>query len=299
MSKGADCKITNNTDDGSTTVLAADRDGVADTDDNCADSSKGDAVDDEGCSNSQKAVMSDYDFNFLNISAPPYDGTIFITGDLITPQDTSVFDSISYIGTGLRTMFDRRNGGSWITIEPHIFPATFLDGPNIEIQINSEFTLEEAQIEAEKYAFLVGQLAFSLRKDVETMWIHKGVEGYGGGNNNILIHTGMTASYEQHETGDITEETLIHELAHTSIDAYCYNHSDWLDAVEDDEGRFISTYALDYPIREDIAELFPLYIAVKYFPERLDQAVIDNTLSTSLNRILYFDQQDYNMTLYQ
>ena len=299
MSKGADCKITNNTDDGSTTVLAADRDGVADTDDNCADSSKGDAVDDEGCSNSQKAVMSDYDFNFLNISAPPYDGTIFITGDLITPQNTSVFDSISYIGTGLRTMFDRRNDGSWITIEPHIFPATFLDGPNIEIQINPEFTLEEAQIEAEKYAFFFFLLAFSLRKDVETMWIHKGVEGYGGGNNNILIHTGMTASYEQHETGDITEETLIHELAHTSIDAYRYNHSDWLDAVEDDEGRFISTYALDYPIREDIAELFPLYIAVKYFPERLDQAVIDNTLSTSLNRILYFDQQDYDMTLYQ
>ena len=212
-----------------------DGDGVTDDLDICAATPEGVAVDSEGCSNSQKATISGYDFNFLNVSAPPYGGTIFITGDIITSQDTSVFDSISYIGTDLRTMFDRRNGGDWTTIEPHIFPATFFDGPSIEIQINPEFTLEEAQIEARKYGFLVGQLALSLRKDVETMWIHKGVEGYGGGNNNILIHTGMTASYEQHETGNITEETLIHEAAHTSIDVYCYNDSDWFVAVENDE----------------------------------------------------------------
>ena len=78
-------------------------------------------------------------------------------------------------------MYDRRNGGAWITIEPHIFPSFFWDGPNIEIQVNPEFTREETQLEAIKYAFLIGQLPMVLRKDIETMWIHKGVEGYGGG----------------------------------------------------------------------------------------------------------------------
>tara|TARA_B110000858_G_scaffold113228_1_gene129498 strand:+ start:323 stop:1306 length:984 start_codon:yes stop_codon:yes gene_type:complete len=293
--------ITNcgNGDDGSTTVLDADGDGVADSDDICANTLESAEVNENGCTHSQLANLSGYHYNYKDLTNPPYDGTIFISGNIITQEDTSTYDSVVYNGMASRTMYDRRDGGAWNTIEPHIFPAFFRDGPNIEIQINPEFTLEEAQLEATKYAFLVGQLPIALRKDIETMWIHKGIEGYGGGNNNILIHTGMTASYEEHDTGNITEETLIHEAAHTSIDAYCYNEADWEEAVQNDNNRYISLYAKDYPNREDIAELFLLYVALKYFPERINQEITDNALSTSLHRILYFDKQAYDMALYQ
>ena len=294
---GSDSTIA--TDESSTTLLDTDGDGVADVDDTCANTFEGTRVNENGCSNLQLATLSGYNYNYKNILAPPYDGTIFVSGNIITQEDTSTYDSVIYNGMALRTMYDRRDGGAWITTETYIFPAFFKDGPSIEIQINPEFNLEEAQLEATKYAFLIGQLPLALRKDIETMWIHKGMEGYGGGNNNILIHTEMTTSYEAHYTGNITEETLIHEAAHTSIDAYCYNDPDWSAAVQKDNNKYISSYAKEFPNREDIAELFPLYIAVKYFPDRINQEIMNNTLNTSLYRILYFDKQEYDMSLYE
>jgi len=57
---------TNTTDDGSTTVLDADGDGVADADDTCTDTPEGATVDINGCSDSQKdtdfdGVTDDFD----------------------------------------------------------------------------------------------------------------------------------------------------------------------------------------------------------------------------------------------
>ena len=114
----------------------------------------------------------------------------------------------------------------------------------------------------------------------------------------------MTESYENNSTGSIVEETLIHEAAHTSIDAYHYpqrltNGEGWIEAVNKDTGCYISDYARDYPYREDIAELMLLYVAVKYFPERISNEIRDKTLSCSLNRILYFDSLNLDMSLYE
>ena len=58
----------------------------------------------------------------------------------------------------------------------------------------------------------------------------------------------MTASYEIHYTGNITEETLIHEAAHTSIGSYCHNDPDWADSVQKDYSRYISSYARNFSI---------------------------------------------------
>ena len=245
-----------------------------------------------------------YEYNQLDLNNPPFNGTIFITGDIITSSDSSLFSEIEYRGTGLRQMYDRRNGGAWINIEPYLFDTSFSDGLKTEIQINPEFTLDEATVEANKYAFLIGQLPTALRKDVETMWIHKGIEGYGGGNNNILVHTGMSEEYENNFTGNIIEETLIHEAAHTSLDAYHYpdretNGENWIEAVENDSGCYISTYARDNQYREDIAELMPLYVAVRYFPERISSELRDKVLSCNINRIRYLDSQNLDMSIYE
>ena len=244
-----------------------------------------------------------YNYNYLELDEPPFEGTIWITGDIINSEDRSYFIKTEYKGTDLRQMYDRRNGGGWINIRPYIFEATFTDGLKTEIQINTEFTFENASQEADKYGFLIGQLSTALRKDVETMWIHKGEEAYGGGNNNILVHTGMTDIYENYDSG-IVEEALIHEAAHTSIDAYHYperltNGENWIEAVNKDGGCYISDYAKDNPFREDIAELMPLYIAVKYFPERISSELRDKILSCNINRILYLDSLNLNMSIYE
>ena len=244
-----------------------------------------------------------YEYNQLNLNEPPFGGTIFITGDIITSTDPSLFSEIEYKGTGSRQMFDRRNGGAWINIEPYLFDTSFTDGLKTEIQVNPEFTLDEATVEANKYAFLIGQLPTALRKDVETMWIHKGEEAYGGGNYNLLVHTGMTEYYENFDTG-IVEETLLHEAAHTSLDAYHYpdretNGENWIEAVENDSGCYISTYARDFPYREDLAELMPLYVAVRYFPQRISSELRDIVLSCNINRIKYLDSQNLDMSIYE
>ena len=81
-----------------------------------------------------------YTFNKIDLDKPPFDGTIFISGDIITSSDPTLFDNLEYKGTGARQMYDRRNGGAWINIEPYLFDISFSDGLKTEIQINPEFT---------------------------------------------------------------------------------------------------------------------------------------------------------------
>ena len=63
------------TDDGSTTILDADGDGVADTDDTCADTPSGETVDNTGCSDSQKDTDGDGVSDDLDTCADTPEGT--------------------------------------------------------------------------------------------------------------------------------------------------------------------------------------------------------------------------------
>ena len=145
-------------------------------------------------------------------SNPPFHGTIFIDPDILTESDPTNFVSIKYVGQGNRKMYDRRSG--LITNEAFLFKAISSDNLNIEVQVNSEFIKSNlAGIEAKKYAKVIGKLPRALRLDVETAWIHKGTQPFGGGNNNLLIHIGQGELYE---ADGILEETLVHEAVHTS-----------------------------------------------------------------------------------
>ena len=186
---------------------------------------------------------------------PPFAGTIFIDPDIITSSDPTTFQNLSSAGRGARTMFDRRVNG-WITVDAFLFNASFDDGLTAEIQVNPEFGESgTAMVEAEKYAAVIGRLPTSLRRDVQTVWIHKGTQPFGGGNNNLLIHVGQA------------------DLC----------------------GTFISTYARDNPTREDIAESFVPYLAVRYRSNRISQSLAQTILRTIPNRTAYFDNQRFDM----
>jgi hypothetical protein len=217
---------------------------------------------------------------------PPLGGTIFIDPDIITASDPTTFTGLVYAGQESRTMFDRRAATGWVTIAPYLFDATFDDGLSAEIQVNPEFGSPAAsQVEAEFYAAAIGRLPTGLRRDMETVWIHKGVELFGGGNNNILIHVGQGDLYI---ADGILEETLVHEAAHTSLDATHARAARWISAQSADP-TFISAYARDNPFREDIAESFVPYLAIRYRGERISaelRRVIEQAIP---NRIAYFD----------
>tara|TARA_Y100001934_G_C12074067_1_gene641519 strand:+ start:79 stop:798 length:720 start_codon:yes stop_codon:yes gene_type:complete len=224
-------------------------------------------------------------------NTPPFWGTIFIAGEIITSSDPSAFIKLSSADSGKRLMFDRRLD-DFVYYDAILFNAHYNDGLQIEVQVNPEFkSYEEAKTIALKYAKPIGQLTTALRKDVKTVWIHKGNNLFGGGNNNLLIHTEQGDEYIK---DGILEETLVHEAVHTSIDPYYAKDPLWIEAQKAD-GKFISNYAMDYPEREDLAESYLPYFAVRYRRERISQDLTDTILKTIPHRIKYFDDLKLDM----
>jgi len=193
------------------------------------------------------------------------------------------------------TMFDRRVN-NWVTVNAYLFDVIWDDGLTSIAQINPEFgSVANATVEAEKYAFLIGQLPKILREDVNEIWVHQGVELFGGGNNSILIHTGQTINYEN---SGILEETLVHEASHTSLDATHSASTGWLNAQNADN-EFISTYAQDNPTREDIAESFLPWLMVQYRQNDISTIDFNNITQTIPNRLSYFDLQNFDLYPFQ
>lgn len=231
----------------------------------------------------------------LSYAQPPYSGTIFIDPDIITNADPSSLQSTTYTGQGVVTMFDRRVN-NWVSVNAYLFDVLWDDGLTSVAQINPEFgSVEIATIEAEKYAFLIGQLPKALRDDVNEIWVHKGVEPFGGGNNSILIHTGQTLNYEN---DGILEETLVHEASHTSLDAAHAMSNGWVNAQNQDD-EFISTYARDNPTREDIAESFLTWLAVRFREDNISTTNYNKITQTIPNRLSYFDEQNFDLYPFQ
>lgn len=222
---------------------------------------------------------------------PPFSGTIFIDPDIITAADPSSFDALSYAGQDARTVFDRRVN-SWVTIDAFLFDATFDDGLTTEIQVNPEFgAAAAARVEAEKYAAVIGRMPTVLRRDIDAVWIHQGTQPLGGGNRSVLIHIGQAELYA---ADGILEEALAHEASHTSLDAAHASASGWA-AARDADGRFISTYARDHPVREDVAETFVAWLAVRHRSDRISPSIARTIRQTIPNRIAYLDAQPFEM----
>ncbi len=238
-----------------------------------------------------KKKSSDPDPKKSGKTSPPFEGTIFIDKEIITSSDPTVFTDVVYSDLSMRNMFDRRVD-SWIDVRAYIFSAQYNDGSTIEVRVNEEFgSIAAAEKDARFYAEKIGQLPAVLRQDIKTITIHKGKELFGGGNDDILIHTGQTAEYTK---DGILEETLVHEACHTSLDARHSTSSGWI-ASQAADGNFISKYARDNSKREDIAESFLLFLAVKYKSDKISQKLLDTINNTIPNRIKYFNSQKFDM----
>ena len=222
---------------------------------------------------------------------PPYQGTVFIDPNILTASDPTTFQGVTDAGRGNRTMYDRRPG-DWITALAYLFNARFNDGLTIEIQVNPELGSAEAALaEAEKYGESIGRLPTALRSGVKTVWIHKGREVFGGGNNNILIHLEMAEEYER---GGFLEEALMHEGAHSSLDPLHLSAPGW-QAARDADGGFISAYARDNPDREDLAETIVPYFALRHREDRIPETMRDTIADAIPNRIAYLDALELDM----
>lgn len=187
-------------------------------------------------------------------------------------------------------MFDRRPS-TFESVRAHCFLAVFRAGLTIEIQVNPEFPDSSALSVADKFAWIIGKLPRFLLTAVRTVWIHRGRHGFGGGNNNLLIHTDMA---EEYEADGVLEEVLIHEATHTSMDHDHLTSDGWIRAIAADRAA-ISTYARDYPAREDLAEVVGPFLAIKFSAEKLDPMKLAEVRTTIPNRLRYLESLGLSM----
>lgn len=220
------------------------------------------------------------------MAEPPFGGTAFVNPHILIATDPSVFDQVVDKGRGMRTVFDRRTN-AFGAINAYLFEAMGSDGSLIEAQINPEFgSVDAARAEARRYARVIGQMPWASRRNVKNFAVHQGDQDFGGNRNgSLLIHTGRTTSYE--DFGAL-EEILVHEAGHASLDERHENAPGWL-AAQAADGAFISTYARDNPTREDVAESYLMYLAVRETSGRVSDSLKTQISSVIPHRIAYFD----------
>lgn len=221
----------------------------------------------------------------------PYSGTVYISTQVITSADATSLGAVTYTGRGDRYQYDRRISG-WATVNAHLFDVEYADRV-VEFQVNPEFgDSDAARSQVDRYAPAIGRVPALLLTHADTVWIHAGDEEWGGGNRNLLIHTDYSMGDER-----FIEEVLMHEGAHTSLDDAHKLAEGWR-AAQKADGAFISEYARDHPAREDIAESFLTWFAVRYHPERLAPADLFAILDAIPNRLAYFDAQGFDVSPY-
>jgi hypothetical protein len=225
---------------------------------------------------------------------PPFVGTLFVHAGLIIESDPTAFTDLSYAGVESRTMFDRRTA-AFGEYDAHLFNIRFGSSKIVEFQVNTEFTRTAAEDEARRYAYTIGQLPGFLFRDLQTVWIHKGNELFGGGNQNLLIHVGQGAQYI---ADGLLGEVFLHEASHTSMDAYHLFDSLW-QAAQNSDVHSISNYARDFPEREDVAETVPMYLAARFWADRIPESAYQTIVRTIPNRMLYLDCQGLSVDILQ
>ncbi len=219
-------------------------------------------------------------------ASPPWSGTIFTSPAILTEDDPTTYGGREYDGVGTRTTYDRR-AAAWVEGEMHLFTAE-LGEAEVEVRVNTEFSLDEAEDHADTYLPAIGRLPPLLLADVDSVTIHGGDEPFGGGNRDLLIHT---LQGERYIDDGILEETFAHEAAHASLDGHHAATPEWLAAQEAD-GGFISDYAAEWPQREDVAESVVPYLAWRFRPEAYAGFELDAVAASIPNRLTYFDCLD-------
>ena len=234
------------------------------------------------------------DFALRHIGRPPFEGTVWITPDLLGPSDPTSFRSATYGGRGMREFWDRR-AERWVTIDVYLFNVRYA-GRQLEFQVNPEFgSPEAAGSEVDTYAPALGRLPTALLSGAREVEI-SAVDAIFQGNESGILHI-YTGEGERLIRNGFLEEAFFHEGGHASLDRVHKNSAGWRTAQEED-GVFISTYARDNPRGEDVAESILPYFAVRYRSERLTDADRSAILAAIPNRLVYFDEQGLDMAPY-
>ena len=230
------------------------------------------------------------DFNLEHTGTPPFWVTTQISPQVIEPSDPTTLESITYAGRGELPHWDSESE-TVITINVYLFDVLY-EGQVVEFRVYPEIgSREVAQAKVETFAHALGQMPAVLMPGVKSVVMNAGWARWYASRTEgrITIHTDFEPGHKQ--------EAFVHEATHTTLDLAHIDSPGWRAAQEAD-GVFITNYAWDNPDREDVAESFLAWFAVRYQSERLSAAERVMILRTIPNRLIYFDEQGFDMSPY-
>ena len=127
---------------------------------------------------------------------PPFEGTVWVDPDIITPADPTTLQSLAYAGRGRHLVYDRRPN-DWVWMSVHLFDVRFEEERRVEVWVNPEFDFATARTLANQYARMFGRLPAVLRDCVKAIEVHDGDYAAGGndGLGRIHIPTGLFSDW--------------------------------------------------------------------------------------------------------
>ena len=221
---------------------------------------------------------------------PAVDDIMYAAPNTILDSDPSSFIGVTYVGQGIRTMYDERIKKD-IKPNAYVFLAAFDDGVEIEIQVNPEFEQTSALSQVEYYSRIIGQLPYTLRAGVKYVGIHAGNGLFNGENGRFDIHTGTGAIYIK---DGILAEVIIHEAVHAGLENAHIHTAQWKQAQQQDLA-FISNYAHKNPFTEDLADTVVAYLAIRYKPDRISEELYQTITTKIEHRINYLDSLNFEI----
>ena len=226
-------------------------------------------------------------FSVCAHAAAPYDGTVWISPDVIGPADPGALDELRHEGMHDRSLMWARNPDRWKNVDAHVYRAQYGDHM-ADVQVNPDFAEPRARELANRYARMVGQLPRVLLEAVDEIEINPGDFSASG------FHRGWACSIylyvdqmEAEWNVPFAEEIIAHEAAHC-LEGEHRDTAGWKAAQRADP-EFISHHAERNAHQEDFAETFTAWMAVRYTPNRLDHDTFQQVASAIPNRLAYLD----------
>ena len=226
--------------------------------------------------------------------------SLWISPNVITASDPSWLRSVEYVGRGEREFWDFLSNG-WVARNAYLFDVQYGARQDVtEFQLHPEYgSREAAQEQVDAYAPMLGRLPLVLLLNVREVEVQiaSADPTQAGANEGLGIIHINTYQAETAVLEGFMEEILLHEGAHASLDGDHARSPNWRAAQEAD-GRFLNSYAMDHPEREDIAETTWAYFVTHYRPGRIAARDVDTILAAIPSRLDYFDAQRFDMSPY-
>ena len=224
----------------------------------------------------------------------------------IYESDPSTYMGLVYKGTGVRH-HERVVRPDWCMhnsqcesevdwqidypYEVHIFEAEFSNVEPIEFLMTTNVSQATAEEQLSKLAFVHGQMPRVMLLGLQGVLLVEGTGGAWGGPYNGYHTIQAACDLCNLFEFDGLATLVLHELAHATLDADIPRpdhiqpgqtisslglvNSDRRDQAAALDGVFVSKYAEDFPDKEDIAETVTLYVAARYYSDRLGPVTAD------------------------